>query len=156
VVVLATAAVVLSPRLQAALGFSGEPLQAYRVGDQIDVPVAAYGNAPETLLLFVRASCAACQNAMPVLSRLVVALQSTRTDVRVLTPSVDRNRQIQYAGSLGLDESHILQGELRRMRVRVVPTAVLVDQEGRILHVAEGGEGLEPFAAAVLARAGER
>jgi hypothetical protein len=122
----------------------------------MDVPDALYTGGNLTLLLFVRASCPACESAAPTFARLVSGLEGTETDVRVLTPVADRARQLEYVNSLGLDENRLIQIELRALKVRSVPTAVLVNHRGVILGVSEGTDELESFAASTLARAGGR
>jgi hypothetical protein len=150
-VVLLTTTLILSSRLQVLLGL-GRTIEAYRVGDRVDVPPDAYGGASYTVILFGRASCGACQSATPVLGRLFAAVLDSEVDVRVVAPKASSEDQLVYVRALGLDEAHFLPAEMRRLRVRVVPTALLVDREGRILEVSEGGDDLEVFGAAVMTR----
>jgi hypothetical protein len=149
--VLITVALILSPRLQVLVGLA-RSVEAYRVGDRVDVPSDAYERARYTVILFGRASCAACQRAAPALGRLFAVLVQSEVGVRVVAPKASSNEQLSYVRSLGLEDADFLPAEMRTLRVRSVPTALLVDREGLIREVAEGEDRLEAFAVTVLAR----
>lgn len=137
-VVAVTSAAVAFPRFRQLLGFPGDSA-AYRVGDQVDVPPETYEGTPYSLIVFARASCAACQAARPVLAELVENVRAD-ADLRivVLMPSGSPAEGLEYVRGLGLPESSFLPRALREFRVRAVPTALLVDHRGRILAVSEG------------------
>ncbi len=154
-VVLATAGAVASPTVRDWLGFT-PPSHAYSVGEQIDAPPHTYGDAQHTLLFFTRASCPGCQKAKPILSGLVSDLTSSPVAFRVLVPQNSSGNDLEYVRSLGLAVDNMIPVNFRQFRLRVIPTAVLVDQGGRILDVSEGGESLERFANAVRSSIGGR
>jgi thioredoxin-related protein len=138
--VLATAAVVASPRLRLALGLD-DSRDAYRVGDRIDTQPETYQESAYTLIVFARASCGACQKARPVLSDVIrQADDSEELRVSLIMPAESRADGLEYVRQLGLSESRLFPAALRRLKVRVVPTAVFVDHTGMILGVSEGAD----------------
>ena len=136
--VAVTSAAVAFPRFRQLLGFPSESA-AYWVGDQVDVPPETYEGTPYSLIVFARASCAACQAARPMLAGLIENVRDD-ADLRivVLMPSDSPAEGLEYTRGLGLPESSFLPRALREFKVRAVPTALLVDHRGRILAVAEG------------------
>jgi thiol-disulfide isomerase/thioredoxin len=136
--VAGTSAAVAFPRFRELLGFPVDS-PAYRVGDVVDVPPETYERTPHSLIVFARASCAACQAARPILAELVEKVGND-SDLRIvlLMPSVNPSEGLDYVRGLGLPESSFIPRQLREFKVRAVPTAVLVDQRGKILAVSEG------------------
>ena len=136
----ATAGHIFWPRVAAAIGIKPTPPPpappAYEAGQQIDVPAAWYSSTPRTLVLFARASCAACEKAHPFLKSLVADL-SGRAGAVMVHPSVSEHEDRSYAQSLGIPDAnvHIVTANLR---VRATPTLVLVNQQGAILAAWEG------------------
>lgn len=154
-VVLATLALVVFPRLRAFLPLD-HSRRTYAIGSHVDVPSSLYDGANHTLLVFVRASCAACQDAKPVLSRLIAELAGFDIQVRVLAPAETREQQGPYIASLGLHPAAFVPTQFRDTRLRVVPTTLLVDHRGVILQATEGTRELEEFRTAALAQVGGR
>lgn len=138
-IVAGSVLVLALPGWRRALGFPALDKPAYAAGERIDVPARIYGSTPFTVLIFTRSSCAACERARPVVADLVTALRD-RASVR-LTMIVDENTQAaerQYLRDVGLAEDGLAAADFRTLRLRRVPTTVLVDRDGRVLHAREG------------------
>ena len=132
-----TALTIAWPRIASAMGVRpAPPPPAYQVGQTIDVPVEWYGSAPRTLVLFGQASCGACQDATLYLRQLVTHLR-TRTAVVVGSPGNALEDDASWASSFGIERASVYVVP-RRLRVRVTPTLVVVNQHGEILGAWEG------------------
>ena len=151
--VLATSAAVAFPRFRHLLGFSADA-QAYRIGELIDVPRETYDQTPQSLIIFARADCEACQAARPVLAALVEQVQhDSNFRIVLLMPSRSPSEGLDYVRSLGLQESSFVPRALKDHRVRAVPTALLVDRDGTILAMSEGlGDPFHALTRLVLSR----
>jgi hypothetical protein len=135
--VATTATYIAWPRVAGAIGLKpAAPPPAYAAGDRFDGPAAWYEGAPRTLVIFARASCAACEKAQPFLKTLVAGLGDGAVAVMAHPPGAPQE-DAQFASSLGVADSRIvLVGP--DLRVRSTPTLVLVDRTGVILHAWEG------------------
>jgi len=150
-----TVAAVFSPGLRHILGLARHP-RAYQIGERVDIPREAFETTSYTLVIFTRASCAACQAVQPRLKELAKEISATR-DVRVsvVMPAQSPDEGRKYVQGLGLTDSSFFPLTLRSLRLRVVPTAMLVDRDGTILGVSEGaGESFRAFTDFVLSRLG--
>ena len=139
--IVALAATVMAlavPGLSDELRGDRPPL-AYTVGDRMDLDPARFSSSARTLFLFSRFSCGACQTSKPIMAALVAGV-AKRPDVQVVlvVPDEVPDEERLFARELGLDSSHILQTDLRRLRLRQVPSMVLTDDSGRILIAREG------------------
>ena len=133
----ATAGYIGWPRVAAAIGVKPAAAPpAYAAGQRIDTPADWYNAAPKTLVLFARASCAACEKAQPFLKGLVAGLDGRAAAVLAHPAGADQE-DIAYARSLGVDDPNI-RVVTANLRVRATPTLVLVNQQGAILAAWEG------------------
>jgi thioredoxin-related protein len=125
------------PRVAAAFGSKPTPRPpAYAAGDTVDVPAAWYSGTDTTLILFARASCTACQNAQPFLTRMVGAM-TTRGDVVMAHPGETNEEDAQFAAGLGIKSDYV-KAVPAGVRVRATPTVVIVNRQGRIIGAWEG------------------
>jgi thiol-disulfide isomerase/thioredoxin len=132
-----TLLVIAWPRIAAATGSKpAPPPPAYQTGDVIDVPVEWYRESARTLVLFGQASCGACQDAKPFLQQLVSDLRD-RAAVVVASPGQAMTDDTAWAAAIGVPETTV-HAVPRRLRVRVTPTLVVVNQQGEILGAWEG------------------
>ena len=146
---LATAGYVAWPRVAAAMGVKPAAAPpAYAVGEQIDVPAAWYNGADTTLIVFARASCAACEKAQPFLTQMVARMQGHGAAVMAHPPGLDADDR-QFARSLGIADDHI-QVVSGALKVRATPTILVVNRQGRIL---EAWEGARPDRQAAMLKA---
>jgi len=136
-VVAITVSVLAVPSLRAKLGFPASPT-SYAVGERVDVPAALYQGSSPTLLVFARNSCSACQRGKPVFARVTRELRDQSVNVVVVTSQAHREDEIPYARDLGLDEGHVIGIDLSSLRLKVVPTLVLVDGQGQVRFTSEG------------------
>jgi hypothetical protein len=145
---VATIVVVGWPRVASFVGVKKTaPPPVYATGDQVDVPAAWYANAPHTLIVFARASCAACEKAQPFL-KAVAGRMDGHGDVVMAHPAGAPEDDQKFARGLGVADDHVflITGGLR---VRATPTMVLVDQRGKVVGAWEGA-GKEERQAAIL------
>jgi len=127
------------PRVTSALGLSSKPAPrpaAYAAGQTIDVPAAWYADAPKTLVIFARESCAACQRAQPFLASLVSKMQGHGGVLMAHAPGADAD-DLKFGVSLGLPADRVFITP-PNLRVHATPTLVLVDAQGHILDAWEG------------------
>ena len=126
-VVAGSALLMAVPALRQRWGHSPAPSLAYAVGDRIDLPAAIHSSSPLTLLLFTRTGCGGCQAAKSAFVSLVAALRETpsvRTLMIVREGSEREERE--YLRAIGLDEDRLVGVDFRNLRLRRVPTMVLV------------------------------
>lgn len=138
-VVVGSALVMAVPALRDRWGQSPPGNAGYRVGDPIDLPATIHESSPLTLLLFTRAGCGACQAAKPAFASLVGGLRdraSIRTLMIVRQGSEPEERE--YLRAIGLDEDRLVGVDFRNLRLRRVPTIVLVDRRGEVQYALEG------------------
>ena len=136
----ATAGYVLWPRVAGAIGLKPAapplPPPAYSAGQHVDVPAVWYNTAPRTLIVFARASCAACEKAHPFLKSLVSDLNG-RAVVVMAHPVKSAYEDNSFATSLGIADANVHE-VTPNLRVKATPTIVLVNQQGAILAAWEG------------------
>ncbi len=125
------------PRVASALGVKPAAAPpAYAAGEPIDVPAAWYADAPRTLIVFARASCAACEKSQPFLAQIVGRMQGRGGAMMAHPPGADEDDR-QFARGLGVTDDHISVAPAG-LKVRSTPTVVLVDRQGRIVGAWEG------------------
>jgi hypothetical protein len=138
-VVAGTLLAIAMPAWRRALGFGDADHAAYAVGDRVDVPREIYESAPLTLLLFTRADCVACQSAKPTFTSLITRLRH-RGALRVamvVRPGSEREER-PYLHDLGLDDTSLVTADFSALRMKRVPTTLLVDQQGIVRYFVEG------------------
>lgn len=136
------------PRVATALGVKPAAAPpAYAAGQPVDVPASWYASADTTLIVFARASCAACEKAQPFLAQLVGRVHGRASALMAHPPGMDEEDR-QFAHSLGVaDDKIMVVGN--GLKVRATPTILLVNRQGRILNAWEG-VGKEDRQAAIL------
>jgi len=109
------------------------------VGERIDLPATIHESFPLTLLLFTRAGCGACQTAQPAFASLVGGLRD-RSSIRTLmiVREGTEPEEREYLRAIGLDEDRLIGVDFRNLRLRRVPTMVLVDRHGEVRYSLEG------------------
>ena len=126
-----------TPSFRGSLG--GGLVRGYVEGDVLYVDSAAYASARRTVVFFARYSCSACQASQSTMSAIVAEV-AARPDVRVVmvTGLAQQEQELAFAAGIGIDSSRVLQLEMRNLRLRYVPAAVVTDATGRILLAREG------------------
>jgi hypothetical protein len=138
-VLAGTALLLFSPSLRARLGFGGPHAPAYVEGDLIDVPRNLYASTSATVLIFARSSCSVCQRAQPSFAASVRQLRTLPgVAVRLVPTGAKSDDEAAYGRAIGLSEAEITPVAVQTLRLRVVPTVVVVDRNGRIQFSAEG------------------
>lgn len=136
VLVTGTAIVLARPDLRLALGLGPRP--AYATGSRIDVPPDVYRSSQYTVVVFARSTCAVCQSSVPFLTTLVREAAASGVAVRLLTSTPVAPDELAYAQATGLSAAEVVGVDLHALRVKRVPTLVLVDREGAIHYAHEG------------------
>lgn len=134
-VVSATAALVARPDLRARLGLASG---AYAVDQVVDLPRSIYDSSSYTLLIFARSTCEVCQRSAGFLSRLASQTASAGGAVRLVSSAPVAEGELAFARALGLADGQVAPVDLKTLRVRRVPTIVLVDRQGAIHYAREG------------------
>ena len=148
--VAATAGYIVWPRVASALGIAPATAPAaYHAGERFDGPADWYTRDDVTLVVFGRASCAACQSAQPFLKSLVERVGG-RAGAVLAHPPGEEAADVAYAKTIGVTEDRIrIVGA--GLRVHATPTIVLVDRTGLIVGAWEGAGPPERQAAIVKA-----
>src|SRR5262249_28025702 len=102
------------------------------------LPERLYRSSPLTLFVFVRSSCAACQSAKPIFASIAPRLRQASADVVIVTSGAHADDEGTYARDVGVDAAHLVRLDITTLKVKLVPTAVLVDRSGRVLFTVEG------------------
>lgn len=139
VLIAGTGALLVSPSLRTRFGFSTPVAAAYTVGDRIDVPVDLYDSSPATVLIFARSTCGACQRAKLQFAAVVARLRAVApVTLGLVTTGARTSDEWAYAQAIGLRETELKTISLEHLRLRVVPTIVVVDRAGVIRYAFEG------------------
>ena len=132
----ATVVVVAWPRVSRAMGVTPPPPEpAYRAGQPVDVPTDWIDGRDITVVLFAQSGCGACQKAGPFFVELINSVRN-RAGFVLATHGRDEDERF-YAKSLGVSDESI-RATPEGARVRLTPTLLVVQRDGRILHVWEG------------------
>lgn len=134
-VVLVTAVALATPALRERISGAGP---AYRAGNRIDVPGGVYDSESYTLLLFARSTCDACQRSAPAFKELVGEAVREGMAVRLISAAPVAAREADFARALGLTDADVVGLPLATLRLKHVPTIVVVDRAGAIHYVREG------------------
>jgi hypothetical protein len=133
--VLATAVLVATPLRS---WFHRSPV-AYQRGDRIDLPATLYEAGEFTTFLFARSDCGVCQETKTVYAQVIAELRSSgSTKVVLVGRASHHDEDAVYAAALGLEVTEYAPAEFGRLRLRHVPTLVVVDRTGTIIGAWEG------------------
>jgi hypothetical protein len=133
VLFLGTVGALAWPRVSNALGLKSKPEPAYKAGDVVDVPREWYSGASHTLIILARADCGACVNAKPFFKSLVSRVQAAGNARVVLGGvSAEQRPDVAYAKAIGLDAGMARTTKPKQLRLKSVPTLLLVSVDGRI------------------------
>jgi thiol-disulfide isomerase/thioredoxin len=133
-----TIAALAFPAVRSWLGVSSARSTSYSVGQQIDVPASLYDTSAATLLIFARSTCGVCQSAKPVFAALAAELRALpQARVLVLASNTSGDERV-YVRDLGLQDTQLVTMSFGGLRLKVVPTLVLVNRRGAVEYTAEG------------------
>ncbi|MEO8480982.1 MAG: hypothetical protein ABI634_02160 [Acidobacteriota bacterium] len=133
-----TAAAGFAPAVRTRLGWTAVERPAYAVGDVIDIPAGLRDQADRTLVVFASGTCGASLRSAGVLRRVASDLRRVHGQFVVITPKDQRADQQKLAESYGLEPSEVTALDLRQLRLKYVPTVVVVDRAGNVRYVREG------------------
>ena len=120
-----------------ARAYSVKKTGVYATGQIVDLPSNIYDGAERTLVLVLRADCFASQQAAPEYARLIDRLKSSASEVRtvVVTSTQHPEAEKLFAARLGASRHEMLATD--SLRLRSVPTVLLVDNRGTVLFAEE-------------------
>jgi hypothetical protein len=131
-----TIALVLSPSLRASLGFRASA--GYSIGEVVDLPPSWLSTSGFTAVLFLRHSCPSCQAASPHLQHLIRQARTGSVSVIAVIGHSAASQDREFARDLGVPDQQVREADVRRLRVRTVPTLLLVAPGGQIVQLVEG------------------
>ena len=140
-VLTGTAALVVSPPLRQWMGVGPrtEP-PPYVAGDRVDIDGAIYQSAPFTVVVFARSTCPSCQRSVPFYAQVVAAATARGIAGVLVTPEVDVEAERAYAATLGIESGRVYTVTPGSIKLRAVPTLMVVDSSGQIRHVWIGAQ----------------
>jgi hypothetical protein len=145
--VIATVVVAASPSVRLALGV-GADAPSFVPGDTLDLPDALRSPAGRTLVIFADATCRVCERGKGLLADVVSSATAVPDlSVRLVTGTAWPDSQQAYVRALSLDDSAWATADLHRMKVRRVPTVVLIDRDGTVI---QSWDGLPSSAALIV------
>jgi hypothetical protein len=142
-VVAGSALVMAVPALRQRWSQSPSTSAAYKVGERIDLPPTIHESSPWTVLLFTRAGCGACQTAKPAFASMIDGLRD-KSSVRALMVVREGSEaeERDYLRAIGLGDDRLIGVDFRNLRLRRVPTMLLVDRRGEVRYSVEGAPTL--------------
>jgi len=135
----ATATTLLVPSWQGR--FATPPAVSYVVGETIDISADIYRGHQATLVIFADASCKASIGSQPVFGALVRSASEGAVGISLMMPGETgrpSEPNLAFAHTIGVQVADLRQADLRPLRLRSVPAAVLVGRDGTILAYHEG------------------
>jgi thioredoxin-related protein len=135
---LSTVAAGFAPAVRTRLGWTAVERTAYSVGDAIDIPADLRDRTARTLVVFASGTCGACLRSTSALTRLSSELRGSSTTFLLVTPTKMKADQEIFVAAVGLAKTEYVSLDLSALKVRSVPTVVLVDESGRVLFSREG------------------
>jgi thiol-disulfide isomerase/thioredoxin len=134
-----TAVAIAMPSVRASLGFvPPPPAPSYAAGQRSDFPANLFEQAPHTLAIFFRSDCGACARMKPFLARLAARDDGAAVRVVAVTGTGNRADSLAFAKQIGLGESRLMMIDIGTLRLKRVPTVVLMDRSGVIQVALEG------------------
>lgn len=136
--VIATIGLLAVPSLRMTFASGTIERRGYVVGEGVDVP-PAQGTATGTrVLIFVSSHCEACRKSRAALSQIVASAQAGGVAVSLVTAREQPESHNEFARAIGLSPSAVQRLDLSRLRLRAVPTVVVVTSAGAAQYVHEG------------------
>lgn len=140
--VAATLCAAAAPLIARRLGWAtpAKPAPSYVAGDLIDVPASVYNTTGKTLIVFSASNCGACQRAVPLFAEITAQIRRMKnTKVAMVTRDLSGAEDEYTVGrQMGIDRGDVHPMNLSSLRLKQIPTTLVVDQSGRILLAAEG------------------
>jgi hypothetical protein len=114
-------------------------VSGYEVGGQIDVPSDWLAEDRPTLLVFLRSGCAASRRFLAELASRS-DLGGFNTPTRLVLPVTETlaESDIELAGAAGFETPAIRTVDFSALRLKVVPSLVLVGRDGRVMQESGG------------------
>lgn len=155
--VLLTGFVIL--KANGAFGGHGKAADAYKIGERVDLPPAQIVPAKFTVIVFARSTCGACQASKPTLAKVVdLAKDRPHVAVELLAVAGLAQSELLLADTLGIPRTNVrAYDKIESIKLKVVPTVMVVNEAGTILYAYQGAPPLEelPKIATILGKWGE-
>lgn len=151
VLVTGTVVVLLVPALRGLVSRTPAPDAVYPVGTLIDLPAALYASNDRTLLIFGRSSCVGCQRAKPLFRAAASQVRGyDRWAVHLISTGHLPEDEESYRAELDANIPMQLV-DAATLRLRRVPSLIVVDTAGTVLMSREGIVYSPDVAQAILA-----
>lgn len=111
---------------------------AYLVGTELDAPVAAAIGPGPHLVLFAQATCATCDASRPVLGQLIKDASAAGLATAMVTTLDTPQTNEEFASSIGLGAERVALLNFEGLRIKRVPTLLVVDRAGVVIRSHEG------------------
>jgi hypothetical protein len=138
IAVLLGTALVAVPGVRERLGLIPTERAGYRVGEQVDAPIPPAVGAERRVVLFGRGTCGDCVRAAGFFHDLRSSVLHHNSSFVLVTQEPRTNAGREFAQQLAMDEDDIVWTDLQQLRLKVLPTVLVIDGTGRILFVKEG------------------
>ena len=136
--VTSTTVALTMPSVRQSLGITPPaPAPSYAVGDTIDVPSEIFSSAPNTLLLFFRSDCGACERMKPFLSKLAARDNGGDGPCGGGHGTAEPSILGQVCQQIGLDASHLAAIDTK-LSSEERAGSTLVDRSGHERAALEG------------------
>jgi hypothetical protein len=134
-----TVALFATPSLRNRLFADASLSSVYASGEIVDLPGEVYQGQSFTLIYFATTTCAACLQAREAMRELADAISDGVEDVEValVTATTDRDARAAFGEAVGVNANRHFSLDLSQLKVRKVPTVLLVDKMGRVLFAQE-------------------
>lgn len=136
--VIATIGLLAVPSLRITFAPGTIERTGYVVGEGVDVPPAQGAASGTRVLIFVASHCEACRKSRPGLSQIVASAQAGGAGVFLVTAREQPESHNEFARAIGLSPSAVQRLDLSQLRLRAVPTVVVVTSAGAAVYVHEG------------------
>jgi hypothetical protein len=110
-------------------------LTGLRTGNVLSVPAKlSCGGAPRTLVIAMKTSCASCTENIPFYNQIAENYRANRDQLCVAAVFTEPENDVRrYVQAQRLNVEAIGGTDLTQLRVRVMPTIILIDDLGRVL-----------------------
>lgn len=88
--------------------------------------------------MFVRSDCSACQGSAPVFRKIAGRLSDTPTPMYLITSGARSDDEARFTQQVGIAADRLVMLNFSSLRLQVVPTLVVVDQQGTVIYASEG------------------
>jgi hypothetical protein len=134
-----TLALLVSPGLRGLVGAERSASPAYSLGDVVDLPREMFESRAFTVVYFATTTCGACLRGKDALLELSRTIEGRPEDIAVVfvAPTSDRDAGRGFGAAVGVDPTRHFFLDLAKLRLKKVPTILLLNQSGHVVFAQE-------------------